>query len=264
MDEFLDFFSDKDWLNRPEVYGYNLERIIFVLICTFFGGFLIIKLKKDVNATKKVILSFWVFAVILDLLKYIFYNSYCIVNELPFERLEFPLWTCSIYLFAMPLSLFNKNQKIKDACNAFICTLSMIGGFINFLFPLESLFSFMGLHTFLYHFILLITPILMLTSGYYEPKLKHYKGAISIFLIYAIPVFIYNNIFEHDYMFIYNGSWFGPMADFASIMPHRFIWTIICVIGHILVTILVIFIEIKLINRNSVKEKNKKLHNKTF
>ena len=50
-------------------------------------------------------------------------------------------------------------------------------------------------------------------------------------------------------MFIYNGTWFGPMADFAAIMPHKFIWTIVCVIGHIIVTMLMIFIESEIIKR---------------
>jgi hypothetical protein len=149
----------------------------------------------------------------------------------------------------VPLSLFAKNLTIKDACNAFICSLSMIGGIINFIFPTDSLFSFMGLHTFLYHFMLLITPIIMLTSGYYKPKFNHSIGAIIIFIMYAIPVYIFNSIFELDYMFIYNGSWFGPMAEFASMMPHRIIWTIVCVLGHLLVTILMIFIESKIIKR---------------
>ena len=252
MNDFLDFFSNKDWFNRPEPFGFNLERIIFLLICFLISIFLVIKLKKDVKAAKKVIFFFWLFTIIIDLLKYIFYNSYCVKNGLSFDSLEFPLWTCSIYLFVVPISLFTKNQKINDACNAFICSISMIGGIINFIFPTESLFSFMGLHTFLYHFMLLITPILMLTTGYYKPKFNHYKGAILIFIIYAIPVYIFNSIFEQDYMFIYNGSWFGPMAEFASIMPHRIIWTIVCVIGHILVTMLMIFIESEIIKRKII------------
>ena len=90
----------------------------------------------------------------------------------------------------VPLSLFAKNLTIKNACNAFICSLSMIGGIINFVFPTDSLFSFMGLHTFLYHFALIITPVLMLSTGYYKPKFNHYKGAVLIFVIFAIPVFI--------------------------------------------------------------------------
>ena len=147
MNDFLDFFSNKDWFNRPEPFGFNLERIIFLLICFLISIFLVIKLKNDVKATKKVIFFFWLFAIIIDLLKYIFYNSYCVKNGLSFDSLEFPLWTCSIYLFVVPISLFTKNQKINDACNAFICSISMIGGIINFIFPTESLFSFMGLKT---------------------------------------------------------------------------------------------------------------------
>ena len=45
----------------------------------------------------------------------------------------------------------------------------------------------MGLHTFLYHFALIITPVLMLSTGYYKPKFNHYKGAVLIFVIFAIP-----------------------------------------------------------------------------
>ena len=251
MNEFLDFFSDKDWFNRPGPFGFNLERIIFLSICIFIAVYLIIKLKKDVKATKKAIIYFLIFAVVLDLIKYIFYNSYCIKNDLPLEYFEFPLWTCSIYLFVVPLSLFSKNQKIKDSCNAFICSISLIGGITNFLFPTDSLFSFMGLHTFLYHFALIITPALMLSTGYYKPKFNHYKGAVLIFVIFAIPVFIYNSIFEQDYMFIYNGSWFGPMADFAASMPHRIVWTIVCMLGHIFVITLMVFLESKIFKNNA-------------
>ena len=249
MLSFLDFFAVSDWFGRPEPYGYNLERISFALVCALLCVFIPVRLKKDVKAAKGAILGFWILAVVLDLIKYIFYNAYCITNNLPFSQFELPLWTCSIYLFVVPLSLFNKNQRIKDACNAFICSTSMLGGFINFLFPTESLFSFMGLHTFLYHFILLITPIVMLSSGYYTPKIDHAKGAILIFITYGIPVFVFNNIFKQDYMFTYDGSWFGPMADFANLMPHRLVWTLVCVAGHALVTMLVILIESKLINK---------------
>ena len=239
----------EDWFNRPGPYGFNLERILLILLCTFILTFVLIKFRNKENGVKKLLTFFWLFAVFIDLIKYIFFNAYVIVNNLGFDNTELPLWTCSIYLFVMPLSLLNKNEKIKNACNGFICSISMVGGFINFLFPSESLFSFLGLHTFLYHFILLITPITMLVSGYYKPKFKDFKGAVLIFIIYAIPVFIFDNIFKQDYMFIYNGSWFGPLADFAALMPHKLIWTLVCIIGHSLVATLIIYIESKLINK---------------
>ena len=64
-------------------------------------------------------------------------------------------------------------------------------------------------------------------------------------------MFIFNNIFKQDYMFTYDGSWFGPMADLAKLMPHRLVWTAVCVIGHALVIALMILIESKLVKNNS-------------
>ena len=257
MNDFLRFFAVEDWFNRPGPYGFNLERILLVLLCIFLLVFIPIKLKNKGKTTKKVLIFFWLFAVSIDLVKYIFYNAYVVVNNLGFDKTELPLWTCSIYLFVMPLSILCKNGRVKSACDGFICSISMIGGFINFLFPSESLFSFLGLHTFVYHFILLITPIIMLVSGYYKPKFKDFLGAVLIFIIYAIPVFIFDNIFNQDYMFIYDGSWFGPLADFAALMPHKLIWTFVCVIGHAIVATLMIYIESKLLNRTKKHDKNK-------
>lgn len=251
MYKFLNFFAVSDWFGRPEPYGFNLERIILLSICILACIIVPIMLKNKEVLTKRVLLGLWITALVIDIIKYIFYNAYCIVNGLEFTSFELPLWTCTIYLYVLPLSLFNKNEKIKNACNAFICSISMLGGFINFLFPTESIFSFMGLHTFVYHFILLISAIIMLVSGYYKPKFNHFKGAILVFFIYCIPVFIFDNIFMQDYMFIYDGSWFGPMSTLASIMPHKLIWTFICVLGHFLVATLILFIESKLINNKN-------------
>lgn len=243
MNSFLDFFAVDDWFGRPEPYGFNAERIILATICVFLCIFVPIKLKGKPNATKKVLIFLWIFALVLDIVKYIFYNAYCIVHQLPINKFELPLWACTIFLFVMPISLFGKNQLIKRACNAFLCSILFIGGIINFLFPTDSLFSFMGLHTFIYHFLLTIAPLIMLVTGYYKPKFKDCIGAIIIFVIYAIPVFVIDNIFMLDYMFIYNGSWFGPMSEFAQIIPHRLLWTVICILGHALVSVLIILLE---------------------
>ena len=254
MHNFLDFFAVPDWFSRPEPYGFNLERIIGVLICLSLSVLIPIRLKGNKLGARSAMLGFWIFAVVLDLIKYIFYNAYCITNKLPLDMLELPLWTCSIYLFVLPISLFCRNEAIKNSCNAFICSISMLGGFINFLFPSESLFSFLGLHTFLYHFVLLITPVIMLSSGYYKPQPQHAKGAILIFVIYGLPVYAFNYIFKQDYMFTYSGEWFGPMADLAARLPHKLVWTAVCVIGHGAVAALMILLEARLINRKKDKD----------
>ena len=249
MKDFLRLVGSEDWLNRPGPYELKIEKIILILILVFLLIFIPIKLKNKESTTKKVLIFFWLFAVCLDVIKYIFFNTYVAINNLGFDKTELPLWTCSIYLFVMPISLFCKKEMVTNACNGFICSVSMIGGIINFLFSEESVLSFLGLHTFLYHFVLLITPIIMLVTGYYKPKFKDFVGSVLIFIIYAIPVFIFDCIFKQDYMFIYDGTWFGPASIIASLLPHRLLWTFVCIIAHASVITLMIYIESKLINK---------------
>ena len=56
-------------------------------------------------------------------------------------------------------------------------------------------FSFMGMHTFLYHFILLVTPIIMLVTGYYKPKFEDLRAHLTLMLVlfppFCVPDFFY-------------------------------------------------------------------------
>lgn len=260
MREFLSFFSNQDWFGRSGPFGYNTEKIIFIIITMLLCVFIPMRLKGKGNGAKKTLIAFWIFALTLDIVKYIFYNAYCYINDFSLSRYELPFWTCTIFLTILPLSLFSNNEKIKASCNAFICSISFVGGIVNYLFPQESIFSFMGLHTFLYHFILTIVPLIMLISGYYKPKFKHCLGAVTIFIVYAIPVFIIDNMFEFDYMFIYNGTWLGPLSKLAALIPYNILWTLICLIGHIIVAALIVFMEELIINRNQ-KVEDKQLSN---
>ena len=251
MREFLNFFGDQDWLGRSGPFGYNTERIILSIITIGLCIFVPLWLRGKGNGARKTLIAFWIFALSIDIIKYVFYNAWCYVNDFPLSKYEFPLWTCTIFLTVLPVSLFSKNEKIRNACNAFLCSISLVGGIVNYLFPLESVLSFMGLHTFLYHFILTIVPLTMLASGYYKPKFKHWVGAITVFMIYAIPVFVIDNIFQFDYMFIYNGAWFGPLSKLAAKIPYNLLWTVVCLIGHAVVAALVVLVEDKIINRKS-------------
>ena len=56
MNNFLDFFAVKDWLGRPEPYAFNIEKIILALIFAVVCCIVPIVLKKNPNATRKVIL----------------------------------------------------------------------------------------------------------------------------------------------------------------------------------------------------------------
>ena len=202
----MNFFTNPDWFGRPGPFAYNLEYIIFIALSLIMAVVIPILLrKKSTKTIKMILIVLWAVAVFLDILKYGYSWISNIVNgTFTVNNLDFPLWTCSMFLYLMPIVFFCKNEKVSRACAAFICTISFFAGMVNFAIPCEeSLFSFYGLHKTLFHYILMLTPAIMLGTGYFKLKLKDIFGIMIVFAIFGVPVYIFNAIFKMDYMFTY-------------------------------------------------------------
>ena len=240
----MNFFTNPDWFGRSGPFAYNTEYIVFMVLAIALAFILPVLLRKTQARTIKIVLiSLWAVAVLLDVLKY-GYNwiSNLSKGTVVMANLDFPLWTCSMYLYLMPIALFCKNEKISRACSAFICTISLFAGLVNFAVPSsDSLFSFYGMHKTVYHYILMLTPAIMLGTGYIKLKLKDILGVMAVFVIVGVPVYIFNVIFKCDYMYTYNGSWLPFDASFISIKP---LYTIVSLVSYALLTLLIIGIDI--------------------
>lgn len=242
----MNFFTNPDWFGRPGPFAYNIEYIIAIVLLISLAFVLPILLrKKQMLTIKKVLISLWIVALVLDATKYI----YSLVSNLSsgspnIANMDFPLWTCSMFLYLMPIALFCKNEKVSRACLAFICSISFFAGIVNFAIPAEeSLFSFFGLHKIIYHYILMLTPAIMLGTGYFKLQLKDILGIMIILMIFGLPVYVFNAIFKQDYMFTYDGSWL-PID--VSFIPSKALYTLIIVVVYAAVAMMVIGIDIGL------------------
>ena len=240
----MNFFTNPDWFHRPGPFAYNTEYIIFIVLSIIFAFICPIMLKKKDNKTiKTVLIVLWGVAVALDVVKY----GYSLIVNLKngvtgLGNYDIPLWTCSMFLYLMPVALFSKNEKVKRACTAFICTISFFAGMVNFAVPCDdSLFSFYGMHKTVYHYILMLTPAIMLGTGFIKLQVKDLLGIMAVLVIFGIPVYIFNAIFKQDYMFTYDGSWLPIDASFISFKP---LYTLLCLIVYALVALLFIGIDI--------------------
>ena len=239
----MKFFTATDWFGRSGPFAYNLDYIVAIVMFLALAIILPILLRKKGNVTiRKTLIVLWLINIVLDVTKY----SYEWISDLSsgvtsVNSLDFPLWTCSMFLYLMPIALFVKNEKISRASTAFICTISLFAGIVNFAIPADdSLFSFFGMHKFVYHAILMLTPAIMLGTGYFKPKFKDIIGIMTTFVIVAFPVYIFNVVFQQDYMYTYNGSWLPFDASFISFKP---LYTVVAVAGYALLALLVIAID---------------------
>ena len=242
----MNFFTNPDWFGRPGPFAYNTEYIIAIVLLISLAFVLPCLLrKKQASTIKKVLIALWIVAVVLDVTKY----TYSFVSNLSsasprIENMDFPLWTCSMFLYLMPIALFCKNEKVSRACLAFVCSISFFAGIVNFAIPAEeSLFSFFGLHKIIYHYILMLTPAIMLGTGYFKFQLKDILGIMIVFAIFGVPVYVFNVIFKQDYMFTYDGSWL-PID--VSFIPSKALYTLIAIVAYAAVAMMVIGIDIGL------------------
>lgn len=127
----------------------------------------------------------------------------------------------------------------RSACS-FLCTLNLIGGLVNFVYPVNvlssySCISFAGMHTLFYHATMVFVALLMLFSGYYS--FKNIKDAILAFIplfIVSIPANIVNFIYKCSYMFFRGGFPFSLISDH---MP-AWLWVIVLYLAYALIPFL--------------------------
>ena len=121
------------------------------------------------------------------------------------------LYPCSLYLYMMPIILFSRPDGPWHwmGC-AYICTLGLVGGTINFVYPIGQLteyscISFVGFHSLFYHGNLLFTFLTLIWSGEWRytgiTKARYLFMASIPTILMSIPANIVNYTVGADYMY---------------------------------------------------------------
>lgn len=201
---------------------------IILTAIIYFGLFVAKKSEKTIRTVFTVI---WISLLCLEVIKIVW-------ETVSGESVNFewggilPLYPCSVFMYAMPFAIFGKG-KVRYAGCGYVCSLGLLGGTINFVYPATvlgnySCISFAGFHTFFYHGAMVFCALVMLCSGYHSYKMA--KKPIDLFLpaIPALCVSVIANLVNFsaigsDYMFFKLNSFiFAPIGaateDWVSVL----------------------------------------------
>lgn len=122
---------------------------------------------------------------------------------------------------------------------------------MNFIYPVNvlsnySVISFAGLHTLIYHAVMVFVALLMLFSGYYRFRLRDCALAFLPVLVVSIPANIVNLVYHCDYMFF--GGGFFPFSLIADHLPD-WLWVIVLYAGYFAVPLLFFYLPAHLIGK---------------
>lgn len=271
------FFDYKDFIPSEDKQNvtWSIEHIIFIIVAITAIVLLCVFLKRIKSSKVEIYLKTIAIVIpILEVIKIVWESFWDIKMGHGFNLTGLlPLYTCSMFMYVLPFAGFGKG-KVKECALAFLTTISVFAGATNFFippifndYPCFSYASFISLN---YHFLMVFTGVFLVATGYYTPNFKSiFKGFIPvlIFSIIVIPI---------DYIMFYNGNqWVDYMLYLhgygAPILPQmsnwfgnhnlRFAYTIIIMVGYLLIGSLVTLIYQGIFKIFKISPQKRFLHN---
>lgn len=126
-----------------------------------------------------------------------------------------PLHICSVSLILSVIYLLTKNKVIPQI----LYCLGVLGACIALITPSWSalpLWNFMHLHSYTVHILLILFPILLVINGE-RPTFKYFKVAYASVLIYCVPIFFLNKLWNTDFIFL-NGARDTPLNFLPDVL----------------------------------------------
>lgn len=118
-----------------------------------------------------------------------------------------PIHLCGIAIFLILLHAYRNSSTISEI----LFSLTIPGAFIALIFPgwaNEPVMSFLHIHSFIYHALILTYPIILLATGEITPNIRRLWKVVLFLVITIPPVYYFNKVYETNYMFL---NW--PIAN---------------------------------------------------
>lgn len=238
----MEFFTSPDWLNRPGPdYAFQLDHILFIVISMLIGvGLCFLLRRKDKKNIKIVLISLWALAVTIEIFYYGYVYIMCGVDPTnhPFNiQSMLPFHSCLMFMYVFPFAIFSKNKIIKTSASNFLVIINMIIGFITLFVGCpgygRSALSFEGFQTLALHAIIVIVPMIMVATNYYDIQIGDIKFGLALFGILSLIMWIFDACTGCDYFYFYDGHTF-PVLKQISENVHHLVWTLIVVSCYVI------------------------------
>lgn len=171
-DLLANFFAHRDFLPSAQLLPGTLFtplHILFAAVCMIGVALGCVYFSRKSEKSRRTMYAvIWAAVTVLEAVKIVWETCAGAVVEVNWVGI-LPLYPCSIFMYAMPFAIWGRGL-VRRAAQGYVCTLGLLGGLINFVYPANilsaySCISFAGMHTFFYHGAIVLCAITMLLSG---------------------------------------------------------------------------------------------------
>lgn len=120
-------------------------------------------------------------------------------------RWYLPLHFCSISIYLYPVIAFSRKKERRAALGEMADVLMLPAAVAALLFPDWTscpFWNFMSLHSYMWHFLQMLFPLMLLVDGTVRPSVRHAWKSILFTAVVFVPVYVINCILKTNYFFV--------------------------------------------------------------
>lgn len=236
----------------PDGYGfsaYGVTHLLWlaaiILVCVAGGIFI----KKLDPKKQRIMLTIVGIAVVLQ---ETFKNIVVSVVE-GFGVGYLPFHLCGINILLIAFDIIKPTKAVRN----FLYFFSIPGAALALLFPNWTnmpFWNFFHCHSFIVHGLLLLYPILLVSSGLATPKIKDMPKCIGLLVAMAIPIYFINLKFGTNFMFLMRPDSGNPLELFEKLLGNH-LWGFPILLP---VVMFIMYLPLAIINAKGNKKKPEK------
>ncbi len=188
--------------------GYHFLWIgILIAVCAVMS----VQYKKQDPRTRGKWRKILAIAIILDELWKMFWLT--VGGTYTLEYL--PLHLCSINIFVIAWHAWRPGRTLDN----YLYGVCIPGAVAAILFPSWAALppvNFMHLHSFTIHIMLILYPVMLTIGGDIRPELRQLPKSILFTCLMAVPVYLFNLVFDTNYMFLMYAEVGNPLLLFEN------------------------------------------------
>lgn len=132
-----------------------------------------------------------------------------------FSVAHLPFHLCGISILLIGFDVVKQTKTVRN----FIYYIGIPGAMLALLFPNWTMlpcFNFWHIHSFIIHTLIVLYPLLLLSSGEVKPDIKTMPKCISLLICLAVPVYFINLICDTNFMFLMSPETGNPLGLFEK------------------------------------------------
>ena len=184
-------------MERPPLFG--VWHFVSLAIALALAAFMVWKFKDCNDKTLRIILGiFWAVMLCFEIYKQIVFsmNSDGITATWSYDWHAFPFQFCSTPLYLLPILVFAKEGKFRNAIVAYMVTFSFFAGFVVMVYPGDVFIELIGINiqTMVHHGLQLVMGVFLVAHNRHHLSKRFFAWSMIVFTVLASLALVMNVI----------------------------------------------------------------------